>query len=597
MKTSCSALALAALAALAVLATAREAPYETVSVGVRPRPAEKEAADVGHTHTMPRIELLRHLTDPARYNRHVRPLDGVAPLNVTARTFIYMLQSVEGRLHMELKMTMKQEFGFTDPRLRYADVSPGTWELTGDDNLSRLLWTPHVFLANERQSVRMGAAPHHDVLVRVSPDGHVLFVTRVTVSVVCSMKHGRFPFDEQECPMYMESWLDDVDELQLRWAGVSSNDRLSLDSFSMMGWDTEELQRSRITVNGSYLDEDYPDRFGSMYSSLKLTFMLSRQYGFFIMDYYVPSVLLVITSWVTFWLDPDIVPARVLLGSSTMLTFITLAVQTDRTLPVSYFKASEIWFVGCCTFIFGSLVEFAFVNTIWRQGQSVDLKKVSTKHILRSTLGTPKPPRRRLLPQERYARRRTSSLPDLFKPQQAGGSLQAEPLDSLAQAHPSYFNTIHAGALRPSPLASVCESAESVAGDDDDQADTVSEGGRPGRPSARRGSVGTPRSSPSPGVTFDSAATLAAEEHDSRPKFKPQVAGTRRQSLSATLANSVSRRLASVNFGGIAVTLTPGFTRMSASEVADWIDRRSRVFFPFAFLVFNIVYWTFVIYI
>lgn len=36
---------------------------------------------------------------------------------------------------------------------------------------------------------------------------------------------------------------------------------------------------------------------------------------------------------------------------------------------------------------------------------------------------------------------------------------------------------------------------------------------------------------------------------------------------------------------------------MSASEVADWIDRRSRVFFPLAFLVFNIVYWTFVIYI
>lgn len=75
-------------------------------------------------------------------------------------------------------MTMKQEFGFTDPRLRYAHVSPGTWELTGDDNLSRLLWTPHVFLANERHSLRMGAAPDHDVLVRVSPDGHVLFVTR-----------------------------------------------------------------------------------------------------------------------------------------------------------------------------------------------------------------------------------------------------------------------------------------------------------------------------------------------------------------------------------------------------------------------------------
>lgn len=77
------------------------------------------------------------------------------------------------------------------------------------------------------------------------------------------------------------------------------------------------------------------------------------------------------------------------------------------------------------------------------------------------------------------------------------------------------------GALRPSPLASVCESAEAVA-EDDDQADTVSEGGRRG---GRRGSAtGTETgSSPSLGVTFDSAATLADEEHNSRPKFKPQV--------------------------------------------------------------------------
>lgn len=54
--------------------------------------------------------------------------------------------------------------------------------------------------------------------------------------------------------------LDDVDELQLRWGGVSSNERLSLDSFFMDGWETEELQRPRI--NGSDLHEQYSDRFG-----------------------------------------------------------------------------------------------------------------------------------------------------------------------------------------------------------------------------------------------------------------------------------------------------------------------------------------------
>ncbi|KAK3930505.1 pH-sensitive chloride channel 2 [Frankliniella fusca] len=541
------------------------------NVWTRPAPAG---------HAMSRVDLVRRLTDPENYNKHIRPLDGEAALNVSARTYIYLAQSIEGRLHLELKLTMKQELGFFDPRLRYAHLSPGTWELSGDADLIRLLWTPHVFLANEQRSTLLGAGPEHDSLVRVRPDGHVTFAIRFTVSVVCEMKVGRFPFDQQECPLLLESWLDDADDLRLHWAGTYG-DRLSLDSFSLMGWRTDERLRARINISDP--NEEYPEHFGNKYSSLRLTFSLSREYGFFLMDYYLPSVLLVVISWVTFWIDPDVVPARVLLGSSTMLTFITLAVQTDRSLPVSYNKASEIWFVGCCTFIFGSLVEFAFVNTIWRHGQSVELKKVSTKHILRSTLGTPKPPRRRLLPQERYARRRTSSLPDLFKPH------EAEAGQDNQQSHHSYYNTIHAGALRPSPLASVCESAETLAADEaDDDVDTVSEGGRP----ALNGRGG--------GVTFDSAATLAAEEHDKRPgrgRLGPQVAGTRRQSLSASLVRRVQGFSSSGYGRRISVALTPAFTRMSASEVADWIDRRSRVYFPLAYFVFNVAYWTFVIYL
>lgn len=79
-----------------------------------------------------------------------------------------------------------------------------------------------------------------------------------------------------------------------------------------------------------------------------------------------------------------------------MLTFITLASAQGKTLPkVSYIKASEIWFLGCTAFIFGSLVEFAFVNTIWRRKKNVELKKVNSKYILKSTL-TPRPQRKHM---------------------------------------------------------------------------------------------------------------------------------------------------------------------------------------------------------
>jgi Neurotransmitter-gated ion-channel transmembrane region len=118
--------------------------------------------------------------------------------------------------------------------------------------------------------------------------------------------------------------------------------------------------------------------------------------GFYLLDYFIPSIMIVAISWVSFWLQADQSAPRIMLGTSTMLTFITLASAQGKTLPkVSYIKASEIWFLGCTGFIFGSLVEFAFVNTIWRRKKNVELKKVNSKYILKSTL-TPKPVRKEM---------------------------------------------------------------------------------------------------------------------------------------------------------------------------------------------------------
>lgn len=104
--------------------------------------------------------------------------------------------------------------------------------------------------------------------------------------------------------------------------------------------------------------------------------------GFYLMDYFLPSMMIVAISWVSFWLQADQAPPRIMLGTSTMLTFITLASAQGKTLPkVSYIKVSEVWFLGCTFFIFGSLLEFAFVNTIWRRKNNVELKKVSVSRL------------------------------------------------------------------------------------------------------------------------------------------------------------------------------------------------------------------------
>ena len=50
------------------------------------------------------------------------------------------------------------------------------------------------------------------------------------------------------------------------------------------------------------------------YPCLEVKFVLKRDIGFYIIQLYVPSVLIVILSWVAFWINVDAIPARVTIG-------------------------------------------------------------------------------------------------------------------------------------------------------------------------------------------------------------------------------------------------------------------------------------------
>ena len=78
--------------------------------------------------------------------------------------------------------------------------------------------------------------------------------------------------------------------------------------------------------------------------------------------------MLVIVSWVSFWLDSKSVPARVSLGVTTLLTMSTQTAGVNRSLPpVAYTKAIDVWSQACVIFVFSALLEFAFVNYASRE--------------------------------------------------------------------------------------------------------------------------------------------------------------------------------------------------------------------------------------
>ena len=110
-----------------------------------------------------------------------------------------------------------------------------------------------------------------------------------------------------------------------------------------------------------------PYLFAGNFSVLAVSFKLKRHLGFYLIQDFIPTLLIVMLSWVGFWIDDHSVPARVSLGITTVLSITTLFFGIQATLPkVGYIKAIDYYLLGSFFFVFGALVEFAIICTVNR---------------------------------------------------------------------------------------------------------------------------------------------------------------------------------------------------------------------------------------
>ena len=95
---------------------------------------------------------------------------------------------------------------------------------------------------------------------------------------------------------------------------------------------------------------------------------MERRLRAYVLSTFLPSLLVVLLSWVSFWIDLDAVPARISLGILTMLTITTQSSGHLRGMPaVSFTKAIDVWMATCLVFVFGSFIEYSVVNVLARR--------------------------------------------------------------------------------------------------------------------------------------------------------------------------------------------------------------------------------------
>uniref|UniRef100_A0A672NRS2 Glycine receptor subunit alpha-2-like n=1 Tax=Sinocyclocheilus grahami TaxID=75366 RepID=A0A672NRS2_SINGR len=203
----------------------------------------------------------------------------------------------------------------------------------------------------------------------VSCVGHV--VCRLTLILSCPMDLKNFPMDVQTCTMQLESFGYTMNDLIFEWLDkgpVQVAEGLTLPQFIIR--DEKEL---------GYCTKHYNT---GKFTCIEVKFLLERQMGYYLIQMYIPSLLIVILSWVSFWIHMDAAPARVALGITTVLTMTTQSSGSRASLPkVSYVKAIDVWMAVCLLFVFAALLEYAGVNFVSRQQKEfLRLKRRQRRH-------------------------------------------------------------------------------------------------------------------------------------------------------------------------------------------------------------------------
>lgn len=102
------------------------------------------------------------------------------------------------------------------------------------------------------------------------------------------------------------------------------------------------------------------------YSCIGVNFHLSRMNGFYFIHMYVPSILIVMLSWISFWLDIEATAARISLGILTVLAMTTQNKFTGVQ-HVSYVTAMNVWTAVSLAFVFLGVIEYAYIHVNTRK--------------------------------------------------------------------------------------------------------------------------------------------------------------------------------------------------------------------------------------
>ncbi|XKL60527.1 hypothetical protein PGB90_007584 [Kerria lacca] len=214
----------------------------------------------------------------------------------------------------EVEFLLQQQW--QDPRLSYGNQSK--YEYLNGIHHQEDVWLPDTYFIMHGD-FKTPIIPVHFAL-KVYRNGTIVYYTRRHLILSCQGSISVFPFDDPLCSFAMESISYEQSAIEYVW----KNDEATLrKSPSLKTLNAYLIKNQTITCK--------LESWRGNYSCLKVELMFTRDRVFYFTTVFIPGIILVTSSFITFWLEWNAVPARVMIAVKRRLFLVD---YNDEIFPI-----------------------------------------------------------------------------------------------------------------------------------------------------------------------------------------------------------------------------------------------------------------------
>jgi hypothetical protein len=265
-----------------------------------------------------------------------RPNSSGPPTEVTFGIYLFDVDNIDDA-NQQFSVDLFAAISWHDPRQALPEN-----ERAGQTRTVSMeqIWTPRGLIANDR-----GLSNQLPRSANIDDLGNVVLRQRLTGKLAVAMQLQKFPFDKQRLPITVLSYQYSPDEVRF---SVNTDIAGDAGSFTAAGW------RLRI-LEPEYGEFTVPAA-GVVRPQMTYIIEAERDSLYYIMTMFLPMSLIVLMSWSVFWLQPDIVPARIGLSTASIFSLLALGFSIRLSLPaVSYMTRADAFVIGCTLLVFVAL--------------------------------------------------------------------------------------------------------------------------------------------------------------------------------------------------------------------------------------------------